>query len=42
MRYHFVKDVITLNNVVLRHILTRKMVVYPFTKLVAKDALLRM
>ena len=41
IRYHFVKDMITQNEVVLRHIPTSKMVADPFTKLIARDAFVR-
>ena len=39
--YHCVKDMTTQNKVVLRHIPTSKMVAYPFTKPIAKDAFVR-
>ena len=39
--YHFVRDMITQNEVVMRHIPTSKMVVDPFTKLIARDAFVR-
>ena len=41
IRYHLVKDMITQNEVVLRHIPTSKMVVDPFTKPIARDAFVR-
>ena len=41
IRYHYVRDMITQNEVVLRHIRTSKMVVYPFTKPIAMDAFVR-
>ena len=36
--YHFVRDMITQNEVVLRHIPMSKMVAVPFTKPIARDA----
>ena len=41
IKYHFARDMITQNEVVLRHIPTSKMVVDPFTKPIAKDAFVR-
>ena len=41
IKYHFVRDMITQNEVVLRHILTSKMVADPFTKPIARDAFVR-
>ena len=41
IRYHFVKDMITQNEVVLRHIPTSKMVADPFTKPIVRDAFVR-
>ena len=40
-RYHFVRDVITQNEVVLKHIPTNEIVADPFTKPIAKDAFVR-
>ena len=37
--YHFVKDMIMQNEVVLKHLPTNEMVVNPFTKPMVKDAL---
>ena len=39
--YHFVRDIITQNEVVVRHILMSKMVAYPFIKPIARDAFVR-
>ena len=39
--YHFVKDMITQNEVVLRHIPTNKMIANPFTQLIARDTVVR-
>ena len=39
--YHFVRDMITQNEVVLRHIPTSKMVADLFTKTIASDAFVR-
>ena len=39
--YHFFKDMITLNEVVMRHIPTSKMVANPFTKPIARDAFVK-
>ena len=41
IKYHFIKDMITENEVVLRHIPTSKMVANPFTKPTARDAFVR-
>ena len=41
INYHFVRDMITQNAVVLRHIPTSKMVADPFTKSIARDAFVR-
>ena len=41
IRYHFIRDMITQNEVVLKHIPTSKMVADPFTKLIVKDAFVR-
>ena len=39
--YHFIKDIITQNEVVLIQIPMSKMVAYPFTKPIARDAFVR-
>ena len=41
IRYHFVRDMITQNEVVLNHIPTNEMVADPFTKPIAKDAFVK-
>ena len=41
IRYHFVKDMITQNEVVLKHIPTNDMVADPFTKPIARNAFVR-
>ena len=41
IRYHFFRDMITQNEVVLRHIPTSKMIADPFTKSIARDAFVR-
>ena len=41
IRYHFVRDLITQNEVFLKHIPTNEMVVDPFTKPIARDAFVR-
>ena len=41
IRHHFVKDMITQNEVVLRHITMSKMVEDPYTKPIARDAFVR-
>ena len=41
IRYHFIRDMITQNEVVLKHILTNEMVADPFTKPIDKDAFVR-
>ena len=41
IRYHFVKDIITQNEVVLKHIPTNEMVADLFTKPIAKDAFVK-
>ena len=41
IRYHFVGDMITQNEVVLKHIPTNEMVVDPFTKPIARDAFVK-
>ena len=41
IRYHFFKDMITQNEVDLRHILMSKMIAYPFTKPIARDSFVR-
>ena len=41
IRYHFVRDMITQNEVVLKHIPTNEMVTDPFTKPIAKDAFVK-
>ena len=41
IKYHFIRDLITQNEAVLKHIRTNEMVAYPFTKPIAKDAFLR-
>ena len=41
IRYHFVRDMITKNEVVLKHIPTNEMVADPFTKPIARDAFVR-
>ena len=41
IRYHFVRDMITQNEVVLRHIPMSKMVVDPFTEPIERDAFVR-
>ena len=41
IRYHFVKDMITQNEVVMRYIPMSKMVADPFTKPIARDAFVR-
>ena len=41
IRYHFVREVIMHNEVVLKHILTNETVADPFTKPIAKDAFVR-
>ena len=41
IRYHFVRDMITQNEVVLKHIPTNEMVVDPFTKPIARDAFMK-
>ena len=41
IRYHFVIDMITQNEVVLKHIPTNEMVANLFTKPIARDALVR-
>ena len=38
IRYHFIREVITQNEVLLKHIPTNEMVANPFTKPIAKDA----
>ena len=39
--YHFIRDMVTQNEVVLKHILTNEMVTNPFTKPIARDAFVR-
>ena len=41
IRYNFVREMITQNEVALKHIPTNEMVADPFTKLVASDAFVR-
>ena len=41
IRYHFVRDMITQNEVVLRHISTSKMVADPFIKPIERDSFVR-
>ena len=41
IKYHFVRDMITQNEVVLKHIPTNEMVANPFTKPIARDAFVR-
>ena len=41
IRYHFVKDMITQNEVVMKYIPTNEMVVDLFTKPIASDAFVR-
>ena len=41
IRYHFVKDMIMQNEVVLKHIPTNEMVADPFTKPIARDAFVK-
>ena len=41
IRYHFVRNMITQNEVVLKHIPTNEMVAYPFTKPIVRDAFVR-
>ena len=41
IRYHFVRDMITQNEVVLKHIPTNEMVADPFTKPIAMDAFVK-
>ena len=41
IRYHFVREMITQNEVVLKHIPTNEMVADPFTKSIARDAFVR-
>ena len=41
IRYHFVKEIIKQNEVVLKHIPTNQMVVDSFTKPIARDAFAR-
>ena len=41
IKYHFSRDMITQNEVVVRHIHTSKMVVDPFTKPIMRDAFVR-
>ena len=41
IRYHFVREMITQNEVVLKHIPTNQMVADPFTKPIARDAFVR-
>ena len=41
IRYHFVREMITQNEVVLKHIPTNQMVVDPFTKPIASDEFAR-
>ena len=36
-RYHYIRDVITKKDVVLKHISTSNLVADPFTKLIARD-----
>ena len=38
IKNHFIRDLITQNEAVLKHIRTNEMVAYPFTKPIAKDA----
>ena len=42
IRYNFVREMITQNEVALKHIPTNEMVVDPFTKPVARDAFVRL
>ena len=42
IKYHFVRDMITQNEVVLRHIPTSKMVADPFTKPITRDSFVEM
>ena len=41
IRYHFFREMIMQNEVVLKHIPTNEMVVDPFTKPIARDAFVR-
>ena len=41
IKYHFVRDMITQNKVVLRHTPTSKIVAGPFTKPITRDAFVR-
>ena len=41
IRYHFVKEMITKNELVMKHIPTNQMVADPFTKPITKDAFAR-
>ena len=42
IRYHFVRDMITQNEVVLKHIPTNEMVADPFIKPIARDSFVGM
>ena len=41
IRYHFDIDMITQNEMVLKHVPTNEMVAYPFIKPIARDAFVR-
>ena len=41
IKYHFIRDLITQNEAVLKHIHTNEMVADPFTKPIARDAFVR-
>ena len=41
IRYHFIRDMITQKEVVLKHIPTNEMVADPFTKPIARDAFVK-
>ena len=41
IRYHFVRDMITQNEMVLKHIPTNEMIEDPFTKPIARDAFVK-
>ena len=40
-RYHFIRDMITQNEAVLKHIPTNEMVANPFTKPIVRDAFVK-
>jgi hypothetical protein len=41
MRYHYIREAITEQDVILKHISTNSMVADPFTKPIARDAFVR-